>query len=78
MSPQGCILSSLPYILYTNDCRRQCIDRYILKFTDDTVIVSLLQGEDDAPGQVGDDFIIWCEKSYLKLNVSKTKDVHRF
>ena len=56
-SPQGCVLSPILYILYTNDCRSSHPGRHILKFADDTVIVSLLRGEDTAPGPVVDDFI---------------------
>lgn len=46
-SPQGCCLSPLLclYILYTNDCRSSYANRHILKFADDSVIVSLLEGD---------------------------------
>ena len=40
-SPQGCVLSPLLYILYTDDCRSQHTNRHILKFADDSAIVSL-------------------------------------
>ena len=36
-SPQGCVLSPLLYILYTNSCRRQFDNRQIIKFADDSV-----------------------------------------
>ncbi len=74
-SPQGCVLSPILYILYTDDCRSSHPDRHVLTFADDTVIVSLLQGEDTAPGPVVDDFIHWCDDSSLNLNVTKTKDM---
>ncbi len=45
-SPQGCVLSPLLYILYTNDCRSVTENRYFVKFADDTVIVSLLNNEE--------------------------------
>jgi len=41
-SPQGCVLSPLFYILYTNMSQSNHLNRTILKFADDTVIVSLL------------------------------------
>ncbi len=51
-SPQGCVLSPLLYILYTNDCVSRHRDRFILKFADDTVIVSLLTGDENSHGPV--------------------------
>lgn len=74
-SPQGCVLSSLLFILYTNDCRSCYDNRHILKFADDTVIVSLLTNNESNHGPVVNDFIDWCEQFYLSVNVSKTKDM---
>ncbi|KAF7658978.1 hypothetical protein LDENG_00005190, partial [Lucifuga dentata] len=45
-SPQGCILSPLLFVLYTNTCQSQHEKRHIIKFTDDSVIVSLLSSDD--------------------------------
>ncbi len=55
-SPQGCVLSPLLYILYTNDCLSRHRDGFILKFADDTVIVSLLTGDENSHGPVVNDF----------------------
>ena len=74
-SPQGCVLSPLLFILYTNDCRSQHPDRHILKFADDSVIVSLLNNQDCTHGPVVNDFSAWCESSFLKINVLKTKEL---
>lgn len=43
------------------------------QFADDTAIVSLLEGDKTTNGQVMADFVTWCHKSFLQLNVSKTK-----
>ncbi len=55
--PRGCVLSSFLYILCTDDSRSSHPGRHILKFADDSVTVSLLQGSDSAPGPVVDDFV---------------------
>ena len=74
-SPQGCCLSPLLFILYTYECRSSFSNRHILKFADDTVMVSLLQEDEKEHGPALDDFVAWCEESSLELNVSKTKDM---
>ncbi len=56
-SPQGCVLSSLLYIVYINDCRSHHPDRHLLKFADDTVLISLLQDGEDSQGPIVSDFV---------------------
>lgn len=74
-SPQGCVLSPLLYILHTNDCRSHYDNRHIIKFADDSVIVSLLYDDETSHGPVVDGFVSWCGNAFLQLNVSKTKDM---
>ncbi len=74
-SPQGCVLSPLLFILYTNMCRSSREDRFILKYADDSVIVSLLQGSETGHGPVVQDFADWCDRSFLQMNISKTKNM---
>lgn len=74
-SPQGCVLSPLLFILYTNMCRSVYENRHILKFADDTVIVSLLHDAETSHGPVLQDFSSWCDQSFLVINASKTKDM---
>ncbi len=74
-SPQGCVLSPLFYILYTNDCRSGSENRHFVKFADDTVIVSLLNNEETSHGSVIDHFVTWCQDAFLELNAFKTKDM---
>ena len=50
-------------------------NRHILKYADDTVIVSLLQKHESQHGPVVDEFVSWCDRSFLQLNISKTKDM---
>lgn len=60
-SPQGCVLSPLFYILYTNDCRSNYGGRHLLKFADDTVLISLLQDGEVDHGPVVKDFVERCD-----------------
>lgn len=42
--PQGCVLSPLLFVVYTKECQGNRVPRFVLKYTDDSVVVSLLQG----------------------------------
>ena len=68
----GVVLSALLYILYTYDCRSNQESSYLVKFTDNGVLLFLLLG--DGHGTALDDFTEWCDESYLHLNVTKTKE----
>lgn len=76
-APQGCVLSPLLFVLYTNHCQSHHDGRHIIKFADASVIVSLLSNNDSEHGPVVSDFIDWCSSSFLNINVSKTRDVYR-
>lgn len=74
-SPQGCVLSSLLFILYTNDCRTTQPNCHLVKYADDTVLLSLLSGPSQHHGPALQEFVDWCDSSKLELNVNKTKDM---
>ena len=74
-SPQGCVLSPLLYILYTDDCRSYQENSFLVKFADDSALLSLLQGQQEGYGTALDSFVQWCDESYLDLNVTKTKKI---
>lgn len=75
-TPQLCVLSSLSYIFYTNDCVTNYKNRYFLKFADDKVIVSLIENNEVChDGPVVEDFMKWCDDACLQLNASKTKEM---
>ena len=74
-SPQGYVLSPLLYILYSDDCLSNQENSSLVRFADDSALLSLLLGTQDGHGASLDDFISWCDKSYLDLNVNKSKEV---
>ncbi len=47
-APQGCVLSPLLYSLYTHDCVSSHSSTSIVKFADDTVVLGLINNNDEA------------------------------
>ncbi len=47
-APQGCVLSPLLYSLYTHDCVSSRSSTSIVKFADDTVVLGLINNDDEA------------------------------
>ena len=68
-SPQGCVLSPLLFILYTDDCRSTQPDCHFVKFADDTVLLSLLPNTQHHSSAL-QDFTEWCKSSGLELNIT--------
>ncbi len=68
-----CTLSTFIQLVY-NTCQSQHAGSYILRFADDSVIVSLLSCmvSDNSPAV--SEFTDWCKAS-LDINVSETKDM---
>lgn len=46
-TPQGCVLSPIPYTLFTHDCVVSHKDNTILKFADDTTVIGCITGGDE-------------------------------
>ena len=76
-APQGCVSSPFLFITYTNYLRNQHPNNYIIKFSDDTVILSLLNKKSniDLYRQELGEVVEWCEEQNLILNVKKTKEI---
>ncbi len=75
-APQGCVLSPLLYSLYTHECVSSHSSTSIVKFADDTVILGLINNDDEAAylDEV-ERLTSWCQDNCLSLNVSKTKEL---
>ncbi len=69
-APQGCVSSPFLFTLYTDDCKSDSVNTYILKFSDDTVLLSLLGSEDDLSMHqyCMDRLVEWCERNSLVIN----------
>ncbi len=75
-TPQGCVLSPLLYSLYTHDCVSSHSSTSIIKFSDDTVVLGLINNDDEtAYLDEVERLTSWCQDNCLSLNVSKTKEL---
>ncbi len=72
----GCVLCPLLYSLYTHDCVSSHSSTSIIKLADDTVVLSLINNDDEAAylDEV-ERLTSWCQDNCLSLNVSKTKEL---
>ncbi|XP_053702104.1 uncharacterized protein LOC128747907 [Synchiropus splendidus] len=75
-SPQGCVLSPLLFTLLTHDCRPKYSSNHILKYADDTMVVGLIQDNDELVYREEVQHLVdWCETNNLALNLDKTKEI---
>ncbi len=75
-APQGCVLSPLLFFLYTNDCTSIDPSVKLLRFTDDTILIGLIQDSDkSAYRQEVKVLAVWCSLNNLELNMLKTVEM---
>ena len=79
-SPQGCVLSSLLFTIYTDGLKSTAPNVRILKYADDTVVVGLIKGRlehEDEQAYLDEvkKTVTWGEKHYLRINEGKTKEM---
>ena len=75
-APQGCVLSPVLFILYTNSFQGTQTGCRILKYADDTVVIGMVTNSDetDYRTEIGS-VVQWCEENHLVLNATKTKEM---
>ena len=61
--------------MYTDSCRASQEGSHLVKFSDDTALLSLLQDPQLDHGLALNDFVKWCDNNFLDLNVRKTKEL---
>ena len=78
-APQGCLLSPMLFSIYTitNHMNLQTAVTCIFKFADDMALVGLLLNEYSLETYFSHVSLLneWCEESFLKINVGKTKEL---
>ena len=76
-APQGCVSSPFLFTLYTNDCVSSEPNQFTVKFSDDTVILSLLTKHTNlSVHQLAvDKFVNWCDAHSLLINTTKTVEM---
>ncbi len=75
-APQGCVLSSLLYSLYTHDCTATHSSNVIVKFADDTMVIGLITDNDEMTYREEVSTLTkWCQENHLSLNIIKTKEL---
>jgi gmma-aminobutyric acid receptor subunit gamma/cGMP-dependent protein kinase 2 len=69
-APQGCVLSTLLYSLFTHDQLSKHDSNTIIKFADDTTVVGLITDNyETAYREEVRDLAVWCQDNKLSLNV---------
>ena len=75
-APQGCVLSPLPYSLFTHDSMVRHDSNTIIKFADDTIVVGLITYNDvTAYREEFRELAMWCQDNNLSLNLNNTKEM---
>lgn len=71
--------SSFLFTLFKKDCVSSQPNQHVVKFSDDTAILSLLTIDSGISRHCAklDTFVDWCNEHHLSINVKKTKQKQR-
>ena len=76
-SPQGCVLSPIPFSIYTDELQSSSENQLVIKYADDTLILELLtqhqQSELQSRQSTLDTTSEWCTNNKLLINESKKR-----
>ncbi|KAJ0001695.1 hypothetical protein NQD34_001491 [Periophthalmus magnuspinnatus] len=66
-SPQGCVLSPLPFSLYTNCCTFSHDSVKLVKFVGDTTLIGLISDSDESAYRREVDWLVsWCSSNNME------------
>ena len=75
-APQGCVLSAILFIIYTNELRSRFRNCHLIKYADDTVIVGWISSNDESEyNEQFSEIVQWCRAHNFLLNAAKTKEL---
>ena len=74
---QGTISSSYLFTLYINDCVNSYPNQYVIRFSNNTVVLSLLTSNSNLLSHTAgvDRFAEWCGLNHLMINTKKTEEI---
>ena len=73
-APQACVLSSVLFILYTADCRREDGENLLIKFADGTSLSDLPEEDEAGYREAATKLANWCDRNFLDLYISKARE----
>ncbi len=75
--PQGCVSSPILFTLYTNDCTSHDPSNLIIKYSDDTALLSLLYNDTNPSVYYSEveRFAKWCDLNHLIINIKKIEEM---